>query len=83
MHAALVFPTKSTMLKATRNGWLVGWPGLTVESVNTFFPESDEMQQGNMKSQRQRFRSTNKKIEAKENEEDISPSQSGKKHKDV
>ncbi len=61
LHAALEFPTKSTVLKATRNGWLVGWPRLTVESVNAFFFNSNETEQGHMKSQIQGVRSMNKK----------------------
>ena len=84
LHAALGFPTKATMLKAIRNGWLVGWPGLTIESVNAFFPESNETQQGHMKSQRQGVRSTSSNEKEKDqNEEENSLSQAGKKHKDV
>ena len=58
LHAALGFPTKATMLKAIRKKWLVGWPGLTVESVNAHFPESDVTQKGHMRQQRQGIRST-------------------------
>ena len=56
LHAALGFPTKATMMKAIRSGWLIGWPGLTIENVNAFFPESDETQKGHMKLQREGVR---------------------------
>ena len=61
LHAVLGFPTKATMLRAIRNKWLVGWPGLTVAAVNKWFPESDETQAGHMKQQRQGVRSTQEK----------------------
>ena len=58
------------MLKAIRNKWLVGWPGLTLKSVNAFFPESNETQKGHMKQQRQGVRSTQEKDEGKEEGEE-------------
>ena len=61
LHAALGFPTKATMLRAIRNKWLLTWPGLTVENVNKFFPESDETWKGHAKGQRQGVRSTKPK----------------------
>jgi hypothetical protein len=57
-HAALGFPTKATLLDAIRHKNLVTFPGMTVENVNKFFPESDEMQKGHMKQSRQGVRST-------------------------
>ena len=84
LHASLGFPTKATMLKAIRNKWLVGWPGLTIESVNTFFPESDETQKGHMKQQRQGIRSTKLKDEEDEEEEEENvPVEPKKCHNDV
>ena len=47
----------------------MGWPGLTQESVNKHFPESDETQKGHMKSQRQGVRSTQEKEESKNEKE--------------
>lgn len=43
LHAALGFPTKSTLLTATNNRHLVSFPGLTAENVSRRFPESDKM----------------------------------------
>ena len=34
LHACLGFPTQATILKAVKNGWLIGWPGLTPENIN-------------------------------------------------
>ena len=80
LHAALGFPTKWTMLRAIKKGWLVGWPGLTVENVNKWFPESDETQAGHMKQQRQGVRSTQNEEEQEKQEDSPEPR---KKHKDV
>jgi hypothetical protein len=57
-HAALGFPTKETLLAATRAGFLTSWPGMTVTAINKHFPESIETQKGHMKHQRQGIRST-------------------------
>ena len=37
LHAALGFPTKSTMLKAIQNKWLLSLPSITASVVNEFF----------------------------------------------
>ena len=58
LHAALGFPTKETLLAATRAGFLTSWPGMTVTAINKHFPESIETQKGHMKHQRQGVRST-------------------------
>ena len=58
MHAALGFPTKETLLAATRAGFLTSWPGMNVTAINKYFPESVETQKGHMKHQRQGVRST-------------------------
>ena len=58
LHAALGFPVKSTLIKAINHGNLATFPGLTVASVNKFFPESDETQKGHLKQTRQNIRST-------------------------
>ena len=44
LHAALGFPTKATLLAAARKGNLITFPGMTVENISRFFPESDETQ---------------------------------------
>ncbi len=48
LHVALRFPTKETLLAATRAGFLTSWPGLTVTAINKHLPESVEMQKGHM-----------------------------------
>lgn len=58
------------LVKAIRNKWLVGWPGLTVENVNKFFPESEETQKGHMKQTRQGVRSTKVKNAREEGVQD-------------
>jgi len=75
LHAAAGFPTKSTWLKAIRNNNYMSWPLLTVKNVNKYFPESEETQQGHMKSQRQNVRSTRvkNKVHPKEVEVKIEP----------
>ena len=40
LHAALGFPTKETLLAATRSGYLTSWPGMTTTAINKHFPES-------------------------------------------
>ena len=82
LHAALGFPTKATMLTAVRKNWLVGWPGLTVASVNAHFPESDETLKGHMKQTRQGVRSTQEEEEEKQEDEDV-PAEPKKRHNDV
>jgi hypothetical protein len=57
-HAALVFPTKASLLEAIRHNNLVTFPGMTVDNVNKFFPESNETQKGHMRQSRQGVRST-------------------------
>ena len=60
LHAALGFPTKETLLAATRAGFLTSWPGITMTTINKHFSESIETQKGHMKHQRHSIRSTKK-----------------------
>ncbi len=53
----LGFSTKATVLQVVCKSWLVGWPRLTLKSVNKLFSESEKMQKGHMKQQRQGVRS--------------------------
>ena len=66
LHACAGFPTKATWVKAIQNGNYATWPGLTIKAVNKHFPESDETQQGHMRSIKQGVRSTKKKKEPME-----------------
>jgi hypothetical protein len=58
LHAVLGYPTKATLIKVARRGFLTSFPGLTVKNINKFFPESVETQKGHMRQQRQGVRST-------------------------
>ena len=58
LHVGAGFSTKTTWLKAIRKGNYNTCPLLTVKNVNKHFPESEETQQGHMRSQRQGVRST-------------------------
>eukprot|EP00804_Cyclotella_cryptica_P001885 CCRYP_007356-RA/>CCRYP_007356-RA protein AED:0.20 eAED:0.20 QI:0/-1/0/1/-1/1/1/0/768 len=58
LHTAAGFPTKSTWLAAIRKGNYSTWPLITVKNVHKHFPQSEEMQQGHMRNQRQGTRST-------------------------
>lgn len=58
LHAALGFPKKATLLTAAKHGNLTTFPGLTVENITKYFPESDKTQKGHMKQQKQGVRCT-------------------------
>ncbi len=58
LHGTLGFLTKATMFAAARNGNLISFPGLTVENISKFFPESVETQKGHMHQTRHGVRST-------------------------
>ena len=61
LHACAGFPTKATWIKAIRAGNYASWPHLTLKAVQQHFPESDETQQGHMRSVKQGIRSTKEK----------------------
>jgi hypothetical protein len=71
------FPTKETFLDAVCAGNYATWPGVTAALLNKYFPNSDEMQKGHMKGQRQGVRSTKHKalehILAREQQIQIKP----------
>eukprot|EP00804_Cyclotella_cryptica_P018674 CCRYP_007185-RA/>CCRYP_007185-RA protein AED:0.41 eAED:0.41 QI:0/0/0/1/0/0.5/2/0/395 len=56
LHAAAGFPTKTTWMAAIRRGNYNTWPLVTVANVHKHFPQSEETQQGHMRSQRQDLR---------------------------
>jgi hypothetical protein len=80
MHAALGYPTKSTLLTAAKHGNLVTFPGMTPENISKNFPESEETQKGHMKQTRQGVRST--KVIDEDAMIGFNPTP-GVKHKDV
>ena len=75
MHAAAVFPVKETWIRAVRAGNYTTWPGLSVKSIRKYCPDdAEETLKGNMRSQRQGFRST-KERRGQEPHEDKTPKQ--------
>jgi hypothetical protein len=57
-HASLGFPTKATLLEATRRGFLTTFPDLTPKDVNKYFlkfaeTQKDHMQQGRRETRRE------------------------------
>eukprot|EP00804_Cyclotella_cryptica_P006269 CCRYP_010123-RA/>CCRYP_010123-RA protein AED:0.17 eAED:0.14 QI:0/0/0/1/1/1/4/0/941 len=64
LHAAAVFPTKTTWMAAIRLGNYDTWPLVTIANVHKHFPQSEEMQQAHMRSQRQGVRSTKATLQA-------------------
>ncbi|MGV7235206.1 MAG: hypothetical protein ACQ9ET_03015, partial [Nitrosomonadaceae bacterium] len=79
MHAVCGYPVKSTWLKAIKAGNYVGWPMLTEQNVNKYYPETNETPKGHMNQTRKNVRST----KAKPLEEHKSTQLIGKKMKDV
>ena len=79
-HAALGFPTKTTLLTTIRHGNLITFLGLTTTNISKHFPESDETQKGHMKQIKQGVRST--KVVDEDAMCMFKPTP-GKKHKDV
>jgi hypothetical protein len=48
LHATAFSPTKTTWLKAIKQGFFQSWPGLTYSAANKYFPASIDMQKGHM-----------------------------------
>ncbi|KAL7537341.1 hypothetical protein ACHAWF_005737, partial [Thalassiosira exigua] len=65
-HAAAGFPVKSTWIDAVRAGNYATWPGLTVEAIQKYYPETNATQEGHMHAQRQGIKSTKKQKLEKE-----------------
>ena len=64
LHAAAGFPTKATWMAAIWRGNYNTWPLVTIANVHKHFPQSEETQQGHMRSQRQGVRSTKTTLQA-------------------
>ena len=82
LHAVAGFPVKERWIIAIQAGNYVTWPGLTAATVQKHFPDSDEMQKGHMKKQRQGVRSTGTRDNTKQ-EEKIHKDPPPKKMQDV
>ena len=57
-HACLYSPPKSTWLKALENENFPTWPGLTIERVRRFYPDSVATAKGHLDQEQQHLRST-------------------------
>ena len=58
MYATLFGVTKSTLLLAIRNNHLIGWPGLTIASVNKYLQETPATAKGHLDQHRMNLGST-------------------------
>eukprot|EP00804_Cyclotella_cryptica_P002817 CCRYP_009355-RA/>CCRYP_009355-RA protein AED:0.29 eAED:0.33 QI:0/0/0/1/0.66/0.5/4/0/552 len=67
LHAAAGFTTKTTWMAAIWRGNYDTWPLVTIANVHKHFPQSEETQQGHMRSQRQGVRSTKTTLQAPAN----------------
>ena len=57
-HGACFSPTKTTFLKAIKNGNFISWPGLTTENVTKYLQMTIPTALGHMKQERQNLQST-------------------------
>jgi len=57
-HAAAGFPIKTTWLRAIKKGYYIGWPGLTVDRVQTHLNPKIETALGHMHKVRQGVKTT-------------------------
>ena len=73
------FPTKSTLIRAIQAGPLNTFHGLTAETAQKHFPESEETQTGHMDQVQKGIRSTKEKLEEEEDEAEMHPRQKEKK----
>ena len=69
MHAAAGFPVKETWKRVVWAGNYTTWPGLSVKSIQKYFPDdAEETLKGYMRGQRQGFRSTKERREKEPND---------------
>ena len=57
-HGCLFSPTKSTWLTALKNNNFPTWPGLTVERVQKYYPDTLSTAKGHLDQEQQNLRST-------------------------
>jgi hypothetical protein len=60
LHKALFSPTKSAMLQAVKDGYLITWPRLTDDAINKHLRLTPATAMGHMNQRRQNIRSTSK-----------------------
>jgi hypothetical protein len=58
LHACCFSPTKSTWIRAIRNGHFTTWPGVTVANVSKLLPDSVATALGHLDQKRKNFRTT-------------------------
>jgi hypothetical protein len=61
MHAACIYPVKSTWFKAIKAGNYVGWPMLNECNVQMYYPETTKTAKGHIKQTRKNVCSTKAK----------------------
>jgi hypothetical protein len=61
MHTVCGYPVKSTWLKAVKAGNYIGWPLLTEQNVNKYYPETTETPKGRMNQTQKNVQSTKAK----------------------
>ena len=58
LHAACYSPVKSTFKRAIRNNHFASWPGLTVDVIQNYLPQSVATMQGHLHQKRQGLQTT-------------------------
>ena len=73
IHAAAVFPVKSTCLKAIKNGNFESWPVLTYNNAEKYCPHSVDTLIGHMVQSSQGVRSIKRTKHQKHNNQNKTP----------
>jgi hypothetical protein len=60
LHKALFSPTKSALLQAVKDGYLIAWPGLAETTIHKHLKLTPATTMGHMNQRRQNIRSTSK-----------------------
>jgi hypothetical protein len=80
LHKAMFSPTKSTILKAVKNGHLITWPGLNELVINNHLKMTPATAMEHMNQRRQNIRSTSKvSITSEIEDETVTPVSLGSK----
>jgi hypothetical protein len=67
-------PTKSALLQAVKNGYLITWPGVTEQAINIHLKMTPATSTGHMNQRRQKIRSTSKaSITSDIEDEEVTP----------
>ena len=71
LHTCAGFPTKPSWIKAIKNRQYASWPGLTVQAVAKYFPESNKIMNGHGQKTKSGLRSTKTLAVSDSNIDDI------------